>query len=256
LAGEIQKNAPIAQPPAGTNYPRWHKAAYNKHRREDVLPLHAEITALFKQWKEERNEYADTKVFCTGKYTKWAKMLKSDLEKAGIPYKDELGRIADFHSLCHTFITNVVKGGASPKVAQGLARHSKITLTMDTYTYLSLHDQRVALDGLPELPCLNSTKTNHGQAAYLKTGIDNQPVGAYKSAYKNAYFGNQPLSAIVPVNNTKQGNSVGSKGVDKSLLIATLGTNENALSAIVTDEAFNEAEGARTLNLRIDSPTL
>jgi len=34
----------------------------------------------------------------------------------------------------------------------------------------------------------------------------------------------------------------------------TLDAKENALSAIVTDKAANEAEGARTLNLRIDSP--
>jgi hypothetical protein len=35
--------------------------------------------------------------------------------------------------------------------------------------------------------------------------------------------------------------------------MTTLGTKENALSATVTDKATNEAEGARTLNLRIDS---
>ena len=39
--------------------------------------------------------------------------------------------VFDFHSFRHTFITNLVKGGASPKIAQGLARHSKITVTMD-----------------------------------------------------------------------------------------------------------------------------
>jgi hypothetical protein len=36
--------------------------------------------------------------------------------------------------------------------------------------------------------------------------------------------------------------------------MTTLGTKENALSAIVTDKAVNEAEWARTLNLWIDSP--
>ncbi len=38
--------------------------------------------------------------------------------------------------------------------------------------------------------------------------------------------------------------------------MAMLDTKENALSATVTDKASNEAEGARTLNLRIDSPML
>jgi hypothetical protein len=34
-------------------------------------------------------------------------MLRIDLGAAGIPYQDESGRFADFHSLRHTFITNL-----------------------------------------------------------------------------------------------------------------------------------------------------
>ena len=59
-------------------------------------------------------------------------MLQKDLELAEIDYIDDSGRVFDFHALRHTFITNLVKGGATPKIAQGLARHSKITLAMDT----------------------------------------------------------------------------------------------------------------------------
>jgi hypothetical protein len=43
---------------------------------------------------------------------------------------------------------------------------------------------------------------------------------------------------------------------DKSLQMAMLGAKEKALSATVTDKACSEAEGTRTLNLRIDSPLL
>ena len=50
--------------------------------------------------------------------------------------KDESGRWVDFHALRHTFITGLVTGGVNPKVAQTLARHSVITLTMDRYTHL------------------------------------------------------------------------------------------------------------------------
>jgi hypothetical protein len=64
------------------------------------------------------------------------------------------------------------------------------------------------------------------------------------------------VSTIVTDNNHKLSNSAEVEDVDKSLQMAMLGTNENALSAIVTDKAMNEAEGARTLNLRIDSPVL
>jgi hypothetical protein len=37
----------------------------------------------------------------------------------------------DLYALRHTFISNLAAGGVHPKTAQGLARHSTITLTMD-----------------------------------------------------------------------------------------------------------------------------
>jgi len=53
---------------------------------------------------------------------------------------------------CGGYFTTMA--GASPKIAQGIARHSKISLTMDTYTHMNLHDHRAALQGLSNLPCL------------------------------------------------------------------------------------------------------
>src|SRR5436190_14645975 len=100
-------------------------------------------------------------------------MLKADLERAradwiaiaGTPaeqekragssfllYQDADGRYADFHSFRHTFITRLVKAGVKPKDAQTLARHSTITLTMDRYTHVGLHDTVAALNSLPSLP--------------------------------------------------------------------------------------------------------
>ncbi len=62
-----------------------------------------------------------------------------------LAYKDSDGRYADFHALRHTFITNMVKSGISPKIAQSLARHSTIDLTMNVYTSLTVQDQASAL---------------------------------------------------------------------------------------------------------------
>lgn len=53
-------------------------------------------------------------------------------------YVDAAGRVADFHALRHTYITNLATAGVSPKTAQTLARHSTITLTMDRYTHLGV----------------------------------------------------------------------------------------------------------------------
>jgi len=59
--------------------------------------------------------------------------------------------MADFHALRHTFITNLANSGVHPKVAQALARHSTITLTMDRYTHTVVGEQTAALAALPDL---------------------------------------------------------------------------------------------------------
>ncbi|MFA6187449.1 MAG: tyrosine-type recombinase/integrase [Phycisphaerae bacterium] len=74
-------------------------AAYSKHRREDVLPLRTDLAMQFANWQREQNANGRDKVFKEFKFASAAKLLKKDLESAGIPYKDESNRIADFHSL-------------------------------------------------------------------------------------------------------------------------------------------------------------
>ncbi len=97
-----------------------------------------------------------------------AEMVRQDLEAAGIPFADGAGRVFDFHALRHQFISALAAAGVHPKVAQTLARHSTITLTMDRYTHLELHDQTAALDKLPDLP-LSSPRTSQPLGA---TGTD------------------------------------------------------------------------------------
>src|SRR5262249_40212900 len=72
--------------------------------------------------------------------------------------------------LRHTFITNMVKSGVSPKAAQSLARHSTIDLTMNVYTSLTVHDQASALASLPAIPTFNRPET--GPGALRATGTD------------------------------------------------------------------------------------
>jgi integrase len=62
---------------------------------------------------------------------------KSDYLRA----KDRDNRVTVFHSLRHGFITYLVTANVPPKVAQTLARHSTITLTMDRYTHLGVIDR-------------------------------------------------------------------------------------------------------------------
>jgi integrase len=49
---------------------------------------------------------------------------------------DDAGQVFDFHALRHQFITNLARAGVAAQVAQTLARHSTITLTMDRYSHV------------------------------------------------------------------------------------------------------------------------
>ena len=142
------------------------QAACSKHRREDVLPIHLDLAARLRQWLSERERQpddqrtvlafdraADVKVerLFPGTWAKRTfKMIQLDLDAAGIPYATDAG-VADFHSLRHSFISNLVTGGVHPKVAQQLARHSSITLTMDRYAHLGLIDMTAGLSALPTI---------------------------------------------------------------------------------------------------------
>ncbi len=75
------------------------------------------------------------------------KMLKKDLEAAGVAYVKN-GLFADFHSLRHSYISTLIRSGTNLKVAQVLARHSTITLTADRYGHLQAGEARAAVAGM------------------------------------------------------------------------------------------------------------
>jgi len=163
-------------------------------------------------------------------------MIRTDLKAAGIDYIDEAGKVADFHSLWHTYITNIVKCGASPKIAQQLARHSKITLTMDTYTHLNLFDHSKAMDNLPDLPgMLKNTPPGAEKSSNLRTGTDNQPVSAYKPAYKkltkNADSGCNQSSIFGTTKGCEIFENAKIVDADNSIQMVQLGQKNNPLSS-------------------------
>ena len=126
-------------------------AAYSKHRRQDVLPLHPSLVESLRPWLAKKKAAAPVWTGPWARGKRAGKILQKDLKAAGIPYVDDQGRYADFHALRHTFITNMMKAGISPKTAQSLARHSTIDLTMNVYTSLTVNDQAAAIASLPGL---------------------------------------------------------------------------------------------------------
>ncbi len=128
-------------------------AAYSKRRRDDTLPLKGSTAAMLARWRDSLGPMGSETLIFAAMPQKHAvvKMLRGDLADAGIEYRDAAGTVADFHCLRHTFITNLARSGVHPRVAQQLARHSTITLTMDRYTHTVVGELSEALDGLPDL---------------------------------------------------------------------------------------------------------
>jgi len=143
------------------------EAGCSKHRREDVQLIPDELAAMLRPW------LADKPVRRGGCFPlpdKTSKMLRADLDAARmawlaeaqtpqerqtreasafLSYRDAGGLVFDFHALRGQFITAVVRGGASVKVAMDLARHSDPRLTLGAYTHLATADKRAALASVP-----------------------------------------------------------------------------------------------------------
>ncbi len=72
--------------------------------------------------------------------------VNADLAYAKLDGEDDQGRVVDFHSLRVTMISRLAAAGVHPRAAQALARHSKLELTMRTYTDVRLLDLRSAVE--------------------------------------------------------------------------------------------------------------
>ncbi len=145
-------------------------AAYSKSRRQDSLPIRAETASMLREFLKDKA--GNVQAFRMPIIDKVAFMLRADLADARrnwieaaatvedqtirqkskmLCYRDESGRVADFHAFRHTFISNLVAAGVHPKTAQKLARHSTITLTMDRYTHVANEALNLAVKLLPDL---------------------------------------------------------------------------------------------------------
>ena len=108
-----------------------------------------------------------------------AKMLRPDLERAGIPYFDAGGLVFDFHALRCQCATLADQAGVTPRVVQKLLRHSTLELT-GRYTRPRAVDIKKAAEFLPSL----RPDTNHPIASTLATsGTDGQPISKAFAEY-------------------------------------------------------------------------
>ncbi len=131
------------------------ETCYSKHRRKDILPLKSDLA-------KELHSYLANKLPAAKAFfitDKTCDMLKVDLADAGIEYKDAEGHCFDFHALRHTFITDLRNKPTS--VRQSLARHRSSEMT-DRYTHINLHDERSAIEDLPDYTIEKQRKVRTG----------------------------------------------------------------------------------------------
>jgi len=165
-------------------------ASSSKRRKADRQPIRRDLADMLKPWLAGRP--ADKSAWPGRWFEKGARMIRHDLRRARAAWiretpsrserrerrdsaflavKDAAGRLVDFHALRVSFITALVKGGASVKSAQTLARHSDPKLTLNTYTRLGVHDLAGALELLPDVaPAERQT------AVALANGTDGKPT--------------------------------------------------------------------------------
>jgi len=136
--GDIHLDAPVPYIHA--------RASTTKNGKDAVIPLHEAVIDSILTISINHPSPAD-KVFRVPPI----ETFKTDLEAAGIAYKDERGNKTDFHALRTTYCTMMVSTGVAPRVAQELMRHSDMKLTMKNYTDASLLPTASAVRGLPDL---------------------------------------------------------------------------------------------------------
>jgi len=122
-----------------------------------VKMLRADLTAARNEWIEQANTDQRER--------------KRRSESGFLTYRDASGRVLDFHAFRHTFITNLARGGAHPKQAQDLARHSDINLTMSRYSHTLIADRAAALRALPDL-----SEDASGESVRRATGTEGRSL--------------------------------------------------------------------------------
>lgn len=119
-----------------------------KGNRDARLPLRLDYARELRDWIETRGLLAADPIFRV--YRDTAKVVRRDLKAAGIPYRDERGRVFDFHAFRKCLATHLNAAGVPIVTAKEMLRHTTVELTAGVYNDEELHDLRGAIDRLPE----------------------------------------------------------------------------------------------------------
>lgn len=148
------------------------RAETSKGKRDTRHPLRSDLAAELRAVRPADARPSDP-VF---PYVPGFKQFKADLKRAGIEYKDEFGRQADFHAMGRqTPNTMMALAGVAPRTAQELMRHTDIKLTMGPYIDPNMLNKAAAVEALPELG--KGKHRDQAEPAILKlSGTGDEPL--------------------------------------------------------------------------------
>lgn len=112
------------------------RAVTTKNGKDAPQPLHPEVVVHLRAFLAIRSFEPADKVFAA--IFRKRGQFKLDVEAAGVARHDAENRVADFHSLRHTFCTNLQRLGTPQRVLMHLMRHSDRRLSDHLYTDTSL----------------------------------------------------------------------------------------------------------------------
>ena len=149
-------------------------AASAKNRRAATLPLRPDTAGELRAFLAGKHPMVG--VFRLPRPENIVQMLRGDLKTAGIPYRDDVGRVADFHSLRVTFATMLLRSGVDVRTAKELMRHATINMTADVYACTLRGSLNEAVKRLPDL---STVQTEQLRATGRKT-----PIRAWRFAWR------------------------------------------------------------------------
>ena len=187
------------------------EAAKTKKKKDDVLPIRADLVQSLKKWVETHGIQPHDRIFRYNRYSIRSAFCR-DLKAAGIERVGADGRSLDVHSLRKTFGTMLARAGVPLTTVQRLMRHSTPLLTAKLYIDVDPVDMTQALDKLPVFqkrgfcedkpPCklsvvpegidINTKNDNGATPLHTNASVSNEfsqyliSVGADKSAKNNA----------------------------------------------------------------------
>ena len=176
-------------------------------------------------------------------------MMRLDLERAGLPYVDEGGLFADFHTHRHTFISNLGKAGVPLATAQKLARHSDPKLIANTYTHLGVSDKAAQSNCCPDSPREAALGEHSLRATETDSALPERTYGREKGEHQGEHTAGKSWQ------NVASGERISTKpsNQEDNPQTFTLARNEKSRRVVATP-GEGVAEGTRTLDFWIHNP--